>query len=137
MVAWQQRIEDEAEPVYPIGVVARLLDVSVQVIRRYDTEDVVTPDRSDGGQRRYSRADVQRLAYALELTAEGIPSNGIRRIFDLEERLATAEEAVAADTAEAGGTGDAADADTAEAGNAEAAAAAGDIGEPGGPNEAS
>jgi MerR family transcriptional regulator, heat shock protein HspR len=95
MSAWQQQLDDADAPMYPIGVVARVLEVSVQVVRRYDTEDVVSPDRSPGGQRRYSRTDVERLAYALELAAEGIPPCGIRRILDLEDRLAAAEEALA------------------------------------------
>ena len=84
---WQERLDDHDEPVYPIGVVADLLDVSVQVVRRYDDVEVVEPQRSDGGQRRYSRRDIARLAHVLELADEGISVAGIRRIIALEQQL--------------------------------------------------
>lgn len=86
---WEERLDDHDAPVYPIGVVADLLDVSVQVVRRYDDVDVVEPERSDGGQRRYSRRDIARLAHVLELAGEGISVAGIRRILDLERQLHT------------------------------------------------
>lgn len=84
---WEQRLGDEDEPVYPIGVVADLLQVSVQVVRRYDDGGVVEPRRSEGGQRRYSRRDIARLSHVLELADEGIPAAGIKRILALEEQV--------------------------------------------------
>lgn len=92
---WEERLDDKDEPVYPIGVVADLLNVSVQVVRRYDEPDMVAPDRSDGGQRRYSRRDIARLARILELSDEGISGAGIRRILALEQELASARESAA------------------------------------------
>jgi MerR family transcriptional regulator/heat shock protein HspR len=68
-------------------VVADLLGVSVQVVRRYDDEALVEPERSEGGQRRYSRRDIERLAHVLELADEGISLMGIRRIIELERQL--------------------------------------------------
>lgn len=84
---WEQRLDDHDEPVYPIGVVADLLQVSVQVIRRYDDDAMVEPERSEGGQRRYSRRDIARLAHILQLADEGISTAGIKRILALEEQL--------------------------------------------------
>lgn len=84
---WEARLDDLDAPVYPIGVVADLLDVSVQVVRRYDDEAVVEPERSGSGQRRYSRSDIALLAHVLELADEGIPLAGIRRILALERQL--------------------------------------------------
>lgn len=95
MPDWQDQLDDADAALYPIGVVADLLDVTVATLRRYDEEQVVRPDRSQGGQRRYSRSDIARLARALELADEGIPANGIRRILDLESRLADAEDRLA------------------------------------------
>jgi MerR family transcriptional regulator/heat shock protein HspR len=85
--SWEERLDDHDEPVYPIGVVAELLNVSVQVVRRYDDHEVVEPERSHGGQRRYSRRDIARLSHVLELADEGISIAGIRRILDLERQL--------------------------------------------------
>ena len=73
---WEERLDDDDEAVYPIGVVADLLDVSVQVVRRYDDEAVIEPERSDSGHRRYSRRDIARLAHVLEMADEGIRSRG-------------------------------------------------------------
>lgn len=87
--SWEARLDDVDEPVYPIGVVADLLGVSVQVVRRYDDVEVVEPERSDSGQRRYSRRDIARLAHVLELADEGISVAGIRRILALERQLDT------------------------------------------------
>lgn len=88
MEDWEARLDDEDAAVYPIGVVAELLGVSVQVVRRYDEEDLVEPQRSSGGQRRYSRRDIARLARVLELVGEGVSPEGVRRILDLEDELA-------------------------------------------------
>lgn len=87
MKNWEQRLNDWDEPVYPIGVVADLLGVSVQVVRRYDDDAMVEPERSEGGQRRYSRRDIERLAHVLQLAEEGISTAGIKRILALEEEL--------------------------------------------------
>jgi MerR family transcriptional regulator, heat shock protein HspR len=88
MASWREQLDDDEAPVYAIGVVAELLGVSVQVVRRYDNEELVQPERTDGGQRRYSRRDIDQLAHIVELSGEGIPLNGIRRILDLERQLA-------------------------------------------------
>ena len=59
-------------------------------VRRYDAEGLVTPERSSGRQRRYSRLDVSRLARAGLLAEDGVALVGIRRIMALEDRLTRA-----------------------------------------------
>jgi MerR family transcriptional regulator/heat shock protein HspR len=88
---WRTVLEDPTAPLYTVGVVAELLDVDVQVVRRYDQEGMVNPGRTGGGQRRYSREDIERLARAISLADEGIPGPGIRRIMELEDRLSDLE----------------------------------------------
>ena len=51
-------IDDEHAPIYSVGQVAGMLGVQPAFVRRLDTEAVVQPARSDGGQRRYSRAEI-------------------------------------------------------------------------------
>ncbi len=77
-----------AHALFTVGVVADLLGIDVQIVRRYDTEGLITPQRSTGRQRRYSRDDIARLARAVLLAGEGIPMIGIRRIIELEDKLA-------------------------------------------------
>jgi MerR family transcriptional regulator/heat shock protein HspR len=55
--------------------------------RRYDDTGVITPGRSEGGQRRYSRNDIAQLERALSLSGEGIGPPGIKRILELEARV--------------------------------------------------
>lgn len=92
MKDWEQRLDDEDAALYPVGVVADLLGVDVQLVRRYDQPGLAQPARSDSGQRRYSRRDIERLARALNLAGEGVSTPGIKRILDLEDRLHEAEQ---------------------------------------------
>ena len=85
---WQEMLDDPAHALFTVGVVADLLGIDVQIVRRYDTEGLITPQRSTGRQRRYSRDDIARLARAVLLAGEGIPMIGIRRIIELEDKLA-------------------------------------------------
>ena len=43
----------------PIGEAAKLLGVSVETIRRWDTAGKLASVRTLGGQRRFSRADIE------------------------------------------------------------------------------
>lgn len=85
---WEAALDDPRTPLFTVGVVADLLDVDPQVVRGYDQRGLVAPERSGTGQRRYSRADIRRLARAMRLADEGIPAAGIERILELEDELA-------------------------------------------------
>lgn len=84
----QQR--DDAA-VYVISVAAELAGVHPQTLRTYERKGLVEPARSDGGTRRYSNRDLERLGRIAELTADGVGLEGVRRILDLEDELAAKE----------------------------------------------
>ncbi len=84
---WEQTLDDPAEPLYSVGVVADLMGVDPQVVRGYDKRGLIEPQRADSGHRRYSRHDIRRLARAMRLADDGIPTAGIERILDLEDAL--------------------------------------------------
>lgn len=84
---WEAILDDPAEPLYTVGVVAELVGVDPQVVRGYDQRGLVEPGRSDSGQRRYSRQDIHRLSRAMRLADDGIPTAGIERILHLEDEL--------------------------------------------------
>lgn len=86
--AWRAVLDDPDEPLYTVSVVADLLGVDPQVIRGHDQRGLVDPKRSEGGHRRYSRNDIERIARVLELSGEDIGTAGIRRILDLEDAAA-------------------------------------------------
>lgn len=84
--------DDAAErAVYIISVAAELAGMHPQTLRQYDRLGLVSPARTSGRGRRYSRRDVERLRRVQALSQEGVNLEGIRRILDLELRLETLE----------------------------------------------
>lgn len=80
-------IDDHHAALYTVGQVADMLGVQPAFLRRLDTEAVVQPARSAGGQRRYSRADIGQVQRVTTLTGEGLTLAGIRRLLELEAEV--------------------------------------------------
>ncbi len=78
---------DRDRPLYMISVAAELAGVHPQTLRTYEQKGLVTPQRTSGGTRMYSQADLERLELINELTAEGINLAGVMRILDLQSKL--------------------------------------------------
>lgn len=74
--------------VFVISVAAELTGLHPQTLRTYERLGLITPGRTGGGGRRYSPRDIERLREIAELTSAGIGIEGVRRILDLENRLA-------------------------------------------------
>jgi DNA-binding transcriptional MerR regulator len=85
-------IDDDTAAIFTVGQVSQFLDVQPAFLRRLDTENVVRPERSDGGQRRYSRLDMARVQRTAQLMQEGLTLIGIVRIFELEAHIDTLQE---------------------------------------------
>lgn len=81
-------IDDDSAPLYTVGQVAGMLDVQPAYLRRLDVEQVVQPARSDGGQRRYSRLDIDAVQHVTAMADAGMTLAGIRRILALEAEVA-------------------------------------------------
>jgi MerR family transcriptional regulator/heat shock protein HspR len=56
----------------------------VQNLRVYERRGLVDPARTEGGTRRYSEADLDRVRRVLELLEEGLNLAGIALVLDLE-----------------------------------------------------
>ena len=87
--------DDEQAALYTVGQVAGMLGVQPAFLRRLDVEEVVQPARSAGGQRRYSRAEIDRVQKVSEMAGEGMTLAGIRRILVLEAEVAELERRLA------------------------------------------
>jgi MerR family transcriptional regulator, heat shock protein HspR len=74
--------------VFVISVAAELTGLHPQTLRTYERMGLITPGRTGGGGRRYSPRDIDLLREISELTAAGIGIEGVRRILELENRLA-------------------------------------------------
>ena len=81
-------LDDENSPLYTVGQVAQLLAVKQAFLRRCDELRVVSPRRSAGGQRRYSRVEIRVIQQVVTMADEGMTLPAIRRIIELEQRLA-------------------------------------------------
>lgn len=96
-------IDDAHAPLYTVGQVAGMLGVPPAFLRRLDAEQVVQPARSDGGQRRYSRAEIGRVQQVSALASDGLSLNGIRRILELEAEVADLKRQLATERARRSG----------------------------------
>ena len=76
-------------PVYVISVASQLTGLHPQTLRAYDRLGLVSPGRAGGGGRRYSARDIEQLREVARLTAEGLGLEGVRRVLDLENQVAS------------------------------------------------
>lgn len=84
-------------PVYVISVAAALAGMHPQTLRQYDRLGLVTPRRTAGRGRRYTRRDIAILREVQRLSQdEGVNLAGIKRILALEERVEALEREVSA-----------------------------------------
>jgi len=75
------------EPIYSIGAVARMLDVPASTLRAWEERySLITPTRSDGSQRLYSRAQVERLRFVKTKIEAGLSAADAHRLLSEELR---------------------------------------------------
>jgi len=74
--------------VYVISVAAELSGVHPQTLRIYERKGLLEPARTQGGNRRYSDIDIDRLRRISDLSAEGMNLAGIKRVLELEAEVA-------------------------------------------------
>lgn len=80
----------EGRGVYAISVAADIVGINIQNLRVYERRGLITPQRSEGGTRRYSKNDLSRLTRIAAMLDEGLNLAGIARVLELEaenERL--------------------------------------------------
>jgi MerR family transcriptional regulator, heat shock protein HspR len=71
-----------------ISVAAQLAGMHAQTLRTYDRLGLVTPQRTSGGGRRYSKHDVELLREVQRLSQdEGVNLAGIKRIIELTNQV--------------------------------------------------
>ena len=79
---------DDDAAVYVISVAAEISGLHPQTLRQYDRLGLVSPNRTEGRNRRYSLRDIALLRAVQKLVGEGINHAGIKRIIDLESAMA-------------------------------------------------
>jgi DNA-binding transcriptional MerR regulator len=82
--------DDDDYPAYTMGRAAEMLGTTPGFLRSLDEAKLITPQRSEGGHRRYSRYQLRLAARARELVDQGTALEAACRIIILEDQLAEA-----------------------------------------------
>ena len=78
---------DKNEPIYLIGVVAKMLNMHPQTLRLYERQGLISPQRN-GSVRMFSAADITRLQQIIRLRDDlGVNVAGIVVILSLLDQM--------------------------------------------------
>ncbi|ANP48435.1 DNA-binding transcriptional MerR regulator [Streptomyces griseochromogenes] len=80
-------LDDDDYPAYTMGRAADVLGTTPAFLRAVGETGLITPPRSEGGHRRYSRRQLRIAARARELVDQGTPVEAACRIISLEDQL--------------------------------------------------
>ncbi|GAB2331638.1 MerR family transcriptional regulator [Streptomyces griseoincarnatus] len=84
-------LDDDDYPAYTMGRAADMLGTTPAFLRALGEHRLITPLRSEGGHRRYSRYQLRIAARARELVDQGTPIEAACRIIVLEDQLEEAQ----------------------------------------------
>ena len=85
VVRWPGPHRTAARGVYGISVAAELVGTGVQNLRAYEARGLLEPERTEGGTRRYSADDLDRLRRIGDLLEAGLNLAGIAMVMDLQD----------------------------------------------------
>jgi DNA-binding transcriptional MerR regulator len=83
----RDRFDDDDYPAYTMGRAAEMIGATPAFLRAIGEARLITPLRSEGGHRRYSRYQLRIAARARELVDQGTPVGAACRIVILEDQL--------------------------------------------------
>jgi DNA-binding transcriptional MerR regulator len=87
----RETFEDQHYPAYTMGAAAEILGVTPAFLRALGEARLISPRRSGGGHRRYSRQELERAARARRLVDDGMTLAAACRVVALEERVSGLE----------------------------------------------
>jgi len=76
---------DPSHAVYSISVASQLTGVDPQMLRAYEQRGLLAPFRTEGGTRRYSRDDLDRISDITSLLGDGLNLAGIGAVLQLRQ----------------------------------------------------
>jgi MerR family glutamine synthetase transcriptional repressor len=68
-------------PLFSIGTVMKLTDLTARQIRYYEEHNLIIPERTDGNRRLFSLNDIDTLLEIKDLIDQGVNMAGIKQIF--------------------------------------------------------
>jgi MerR family transcriptional regulator, heat shock protein HspR len=75
---------DSNRALYGISVAAELTGINPQMLRVYESRGLLEPQRTEGGTRRYSRNDIDRIKQITTLLGSGLNLAGVQQVLALE-----------------------------------------------------
>ncbi|UOQ47795.1 MerR family transcriptional regulator [Gracilibacillus caseinilyticus] len=84
-------IDRRSMPLFSIGIVKSLTDLSARQIRYYEQHQLIHPSRTEGNQRLFSFNDVDRLLEIKELIEKGLNLAGIKQVLEMKKMPITDE----------------------------------------------
>ncbi len=73
-------------PLFPIGTVMQLTELTARQIRYYEEHELISPARTDGNRRLFSLNDIDRLLEIKDLIDQGVNMAGIKQLFLVKEQ---------------------------------------------------
>jgi MerR family glutamine synthetase transcriptional repressor len=71
-------------PLFQMGTVMQLTELTARQIRYYEEHDLITPARTDGKRRLFSLNDIDTLLEIKDLIDQGVNMAGIKQLFALK-----------------------------------------------------
>jgi MerR family transcriptional regulator, glutamine synthetase repressor len=72
-------------PLFQIGTVMQLTELTARQIRYYEEHNLITPARTDGKRRLFSLNDIDTLLEIKDLIDQGVNMAGIKQLFAVKE----------------------------------------------------
>ncbi|EKN70621.1 MerR family transcriptional regulator [Neobacillus bataviensis LMG 21833] len=79
-------------PLFPIGTVMQLTELTARQIRYYEEHQLISPARTEGNRRLFSLIDIDRLLEIKDLIDQGVNMAGIKQLFLVKEQQSNAAE---------------------------------------------
>ncbi|MBA4317544.1 MAG: MerR family transcriptional regulator [Flavobacterium sp.] len=80
----KKTVENKKTPLFTISTAADLLGISVHTLRMYERNGLIVPFKKDTKQRRYSRADIERIECIRKaINIDKISIEGIKKMLAL------------------------------------------------------
>jgi MerR family transcriptional regulator, heat shock protein HspR len=95
MAEGQLPVDDPDYPLYTMAQATEALGVTPPTLRRWEQQGLITPQRTGGGQRRYSRRELEQLRQVADLVEDGVTPAGIQKVLMLQRRIDQLEDELA------------------------------------------
>jgi MerR family transcriptional regulator, glutamine synthetase repressor len=73
-------------PLFPIGTVMQLTELTARQIRYYEEHELISPARTDGNRRLFSLIDIDRLLEIKDLIDQGVNMAGVKQLLMVKEQ---------------------------------------------------